>query len=199
VGLAPGLQSRAVDLSHALKETARGSGGRRSQQVRGLLVVAEVSMAVVLLIGAGLMIRSVVNLVALNPGFNPSSILTLRVNIPRAPRAPAASAPSGQPSAPVAPPPPLTVQARSLPNVYALCRDRWRDLSTTCRSTARFGVVLYRRGSTGRQRPKHPTRVRSRGSPDFFATLAIPIVQGRTFTQEELKPASPAVSSAIRS
>ena len=62
VGLAPGLQARAVDLNSALKETARGSDGRRSQRLRNVLVVAEVSMAVVLLVGAGLMIRSVRNL-----------------------------------------------------------------------------------------------------------------------------------------
>ena len=54
-----------------MKETARGSDGRRSQRVRSALVVAELSLAVVLLVGAGLMIRSVRNLAALNPGFDP--------------------------------------------------------------------------------------------------------------------------------
>src|SRR6185295_18812291 len=61
VGLAPGLQARTLDLNSALKESARGSDGRRSQLLRNTLVVAELSMAVVLLVGAGLMIRSVRN------------------------------------------------------------------------------------------------------------------------------------------
>src|SRR5262249_10955532 len=62
VGLAPALQAQAVDLNNALKETARSTGGERSQRMRSALVVAELSLAVVLLVGAGLMIRSVRNL-----------------------------------------------------------------------------------------------------------------------------------------
>jgi predicted permease len=76
VGLVPGLQARTVDLNSALKETARGSDGQRSQRLRSALVVAELSMAVVLLVGAGLMIRSVRNLMAIDPGFDPASRLT---------------------------------------------------------------------------------------------------------------------------
>jgi putative ABC transport system permease protein len=102
VGLAPGLQAHDLDVNAALKESSRGSDGRRSQRMRSGLVVVEVSLAVVLLIGAGLMIRSVRNLIALDPGFDPDSVLTKRVSIPRmapqsgvpaAPAAPAATAP----------------------------------------------------------------------------------------------------------
>jgi predicted permease len=192
VGLAPGLQSRAVDLSHALKETARGSGGRRSQQVRGALVVAEVSLAVILLVGAGLMIRSVVNLVALNPGFNPSSILTLRINIPRAPAPPATG---GQAGAPAAPPAPLVVQARSL-------ADRVRGVPGTAGVTLSTDLPLDGSASASFYAAEGQPAVNAQNiprayvhavSPDFFATLGIPLVQGRAFTEEELKPASPAV------
>src|SRR6185295_13476867 len=109
VGLAPGLQARSVDLNSALKETARGSDGRHSQRLRNALVVAELSMAVVLLVGAGLMIRSVQNLMALDPGFDPRSVLTLRVSIPRAAVAPGAATP-GTP----APPAPPVVLGRAL-------------------------------------------------------------------------------------
>ena len=85
VGLAPGAAGARASISNsALKETARGSDGRRSQRLRSALVVAELSLAVVLLVGAGLMIRSVRNLMALDPGFDPASVLTLRVSIPRA-------------------------------------------------------------------------------------------------------------------
>src|SRR5207249_1716118 len=80
---------------------ARGSDGRRSQRVRSVLVVAEVSLAVVLLVGAGLMIHSVQKLTTLDPGFDPESVLTLRVSIPRAAAPPNAD--------PAASPPPLVV------------------------------------------------------------------------------------------
>jgi len=53
LGLAPALHSRVSRLAEALKDTARGSDGRRSQRLRSTLVVAEVSLAVVLLVGAG--------------------------------------------------------------------------------------------------------------------------------------------------
>jgi predicted permease len=141
------------------------------------------------------MIRSVVNLVALNPGFNPSSILTLRVNIPRAPAPPAASAPSGQPTAPVAPPPPLTVQARSLAErVRAVPGTVGVTLSTDLPLDGSASASFYTaEGQPAVNAQNIPRAYVHAVSPDFFATLAIPIVQGRTFTQEELKPASPAV------
>jgi len=193
VGLAPGLQSRAVDLSNALKETARGSGGRRSQQVRAVLVVAEVSLAVILLVGAGLMIRSVVNLVALNPGFNPSSILTLRINIPRVP-APPATGQAGAPATPPAPAP-LVVQARSLAErVGAVPGTTGVTLSTDLPLDGSASASFYAaEGQAAVNAQNIPRAYVHAVSPDFFATLGIPLVQGRAFTEEELKPASPAV------
>src|SRR5262249_7386345 len=111
VGLAPGLQARGVDLNGSLKDSSRGSDGRRSQRVRNALVVAELSLAVVLLVGAGLMIRSVRNLAAIDPGFDPDAVLTLHVSIPRS--APRIAAGPAAPGAPTTPPPPV-VYGRAL-------------------------------------------------------------------------------------
>ncbi|HMJ82515.1 MAG TPA: ABC transporter permease, partial [Vicinamibacterales bacterium] len=113
VGLVPGLQAQAPDLSSSLKESARSSGGRQSQRLRSALVIAEVSLAVVLLVGAGLMIRSVRNLAALNPGFDPQSVLTLHVSIPRTSVPPAAPVAAGAPATP-APPARPVVEGRVL-------------------------------------------------------------------------------------
>ena len=80
-GIFPALQLSRPDLTTALKEGARGAGtGRARQQMRSLLVVAEVALAVVLLVGAALFIGSFVTLMRINPGFDPENVLTVGVN-----------------------------------------------------------------------------------------------------------------------
>src|SRR5262245_57006267 len=186
VGLAPGLQSKAVDLSNTLKEAARGSGSKRSQRVRGAVVVAEISLAVVLLVGAGLMIRSVRNLLTLNPGFNPSSILTLRVNIPRAQSTTTTTG---------APPPPLVVQARSLvERVRAVSGVTAVTLSNDLPLDGSAGASFYTaEGQPAVDAQNIPRAYVHAVSQDFFARLGIPVVQGRTFSETEVKPDSQAV------
>jgi predicted permease len=177
-----------------LKEAARGSGSRRSQRVRGALVIAEVSLAVVLLIGAGLMIRSVRNLLALNPGFAPSSVLTLRVNIPRA-SAPASAAPGTTAGSPTAPPPPLVVQARSLVDrVRAVPGVAAATLSTDLPLDGSGSAVFYTaEGQPAVNAQNIPRAYIHRVTPDFFETLGIPMTGGRTFTETELSPTSSAI------
>lgn len=82
-GLIPAVQASRPDLNDALKEGSRGSTGGRSPTVRNVFVVAEVSLALVLLIGAGLMIRSFARLQAVETGFNPENVLTMRTQLPR--------------------------------------------------------------------------------------------------------------------
>jgi predicted permease len=79
-GLAPALHASKVDLSTALKEGARGSGGGRTRYLSQLLVVSEVSLALILLVGAGLMVRSFVNLYRLGTGSENEKVLTMRIN-----------------------------------------------------------------------------------------------------------------------
>ena len=82
-GLAPAMQTK-MSLSDKLKESSRGSvGGRRSIRLRGLLVIAEIAFSIVLLISAGLMVKSFLGLLKINPGFNPSNLLTMQVIVPR--------------------------------------------------------------------------------------------------------------------
>jgi len=84
-GIVPSLQLSRPDLTTALKEGTRGAGtGRARQFMRSLLVVAEVALAVVLLVGAALFIGSFVTLMRINPGFDPTNVLTLGVT-PRIP------------------------------------------------------------------------------------------------------------------
>ena len=83
-GLAPALLSSRTNFNSALKEGGREtSATSRGARVRSALVVSEVALALMLLIGAGLLIRSFVNLQRVDPGFNPNNVLRVDINIPR--------------------------------------------------------------------------------------------------------------------
>ena len=82
-GLAPALRARTTPLVDALKESGRGGGiSGRQRRLQQALVVAEIALALVLSIGAGLMIRSLSALGRVSPGFDPSHLLTFRVALP---------------------------------------------------------------------------------------------------------------------
>ncbi|MDQ2855220.1 MAG: ABC transporter permease [Acidobacteriota bacterium] len=81
-GLAPALRTLKLNLSESLKEGGRsGSEGAQRNRTRSVLVVIESAVAVVLLIGAGLLIRSLIELKNTNPGFDPHNLLTMRVDL----------------------------------------------------------------------------------------------------------------------
>jgi predicted permease len=80
-GLAPAVRTSSSNLQDTLKEGGRGSGGGK-HRAHGVFVVAEVAMALVLLISAGLMIRSLSALWRVNPGFDPRNVLTFSVSLP---------------------------------------------------------------------------------------------------------------------
>ncbi len=79
-GIVPALQLSKPDLSNALKDGARGSAGTARRRVRSALVVAEVALAVVLLVGAALFIGSFVSLIRIDPGFSPDHLLIAQIS-----------------------------------------------------------------------------------------------------------------------
>jgi putative ABC transport system permease protein len=82
-GLIPALHASRLDINSGLKEAGRsGAGGTASLRLRRLLVVTELSLAIVLLIGAGLLIRSFARLASVPPGVAPENIVTMRVELP---------------------------------------------------------------------------------------------------------------------
>ncbi len=83
-GLVPALQSAKLDLNETLKEGGRSSVGGARQRLRSAFVVSEIALAVVLLVGAGLMMKSLLRLLESNIGFNPENVLTLTVAVPPA-------------------------------------------------------------------------------------------------------------------
>jgi putative ABC transport system permease protein len=83
-GLAPALEASRISLTDSLKEGGRnlGGGGGRSHRLRNALVIAEVALALIPLVCAGLLLRSFSRLQSVDPGFNANDLLTMRVNLP---------------------------------------------------------------------------------------------------------------------
>ena len=82
-GLVPAIEASRFDLSEPLKEGGKSVvGGTRALRVRNIFVVAQVALALVLLVGAGLLIRSLNRLQSVEPGFDPNNLLTMRVTLP---------------------------------------------------------------------------------------------------------------------
>ncbi len=80
-GLAPALQTSGAPLQGALKEGGSAGAGREGGSLRRLLVAAEVAIAIVLLVGGGLMVRTFLSLQAIDPGWNPDGVVTLEVSV----------------------------------------------------------------------------------------------------------------------
>ncbi len=81
-GLAPALHSTKPDVQSELKEGGRGaSGGAGQNRLRAALAIAEISLALILLVGAGLMMKSLYRLLAVDPGFRPDRVLTMGMNL----------------------------------------------------------------------------------------------------------------------
>src|SRR6201999_2258697 len=82
-GLIPALKSSGVDLHESIKEgTSPGQGGQVARRIQNILVVSEIALALVILTGAGLMVKSYLRILYTDPGLNPSNVLILETNLP---------------------------------------------------------------------------------------------------------------------
>ena len=81
-GLAPALHISKTNVNEVLKEGARGSAGGARARIRSALVIAEVALSLLLLVGAGLMVRTFLNLQRIDVGFRPERAMTLRLSLP---------------------------------------------------------------------------------------------------------------------
>jgi predicted permease len=171
-GLAPALQISRVNLNESLKEGGRGSsGGSRHNRLRGLLVIAEVSLAFVLLIGAGLLMRTFFYLQKVDPGFNPERVLTATIDLPGARYSTGRKASSFYRE--------LIGRLAALPGVQGAAATS--DLPWTgYDENTSFGIE-------GRQfsDDEDPSAQYHFATPDYFRTLWIPLLAGRFFSEAD--------------
>jgi putative ABC transport system permease protein len=177
-GLAPALQVSRVDLQSFLREGGRGASGTRRH--RTPLVVAELALALVLLAGAGLMMRTMAQLAAAPPGIDPRNVLATTVSVPMTHygKASQVSALFDR----------LMEEARQLPDVTSVGAAYVVPLGGTY-STHSFvieGQGLPRDGEK-LDFGLHPV------SASYFETMRIPLVRGRRFTERDAGDAPPVV------
>ena len=181
-GLVPALQSSKADLNETLKESGRSAtGGVRRRRLGSALVVAEVALSFVLLVGAGLMINSLVRLQRVNPGFRTDRILSMQIALP------STKYTQERPELTAAFFQQLVERVKTLPGVEAagvtsalpLTNSGWGKLftledRTPPKSLDEVPNVQYRQVS-----------------PDYLSTLAIPIIKGRAFSEYDTRDALP--------
>ena len=175
-GLAPALGATRSDLAESLKEGAAvASAGARRGWLRGALAVAEISLALVLLIGAGLMIKSFYRVLSVDPGFAPEHVLTVNLSLPDS-RYPVARQKTQFFSD-------VLGRVESLPGVRSAGLSDSLPLSPY-----RVRLMLAIRRLTDRAVVSDSAPVmmsRISVSPGYFSTLGIPVLKGRTFTDHD--------------
>lgn len=169
IGLIPALATGKPELTEALKEGGRGStSGIRRNRLRNSLVVAEVALALVLLVGASLLMKSFVRLQNVHPGFEPKNVLTMEVSLP------VLKYPRGKPVADFYAE--VTRRVKALPGVEAAAFTSILPLSGT-NSDSSFGIE----GRDPMVEKVYPDEEIRNITPEYFSVLKVPLVQGRFF------------------
>jgi putative ABC transport system permease protein len=171
-GLVPAIAGSQTDLNSSLKQGTRTGAGGGSQRIRGVLVVAEVSLSLMLLVGAGLLIRSFSKLESVDPGFNGSQVLTARVSLP--------GAKYRQDPQKIAFFQQALAKIRTIPGVHSAGMNAYLPLT---------GIIAGT-GFTMDDRPAPPkgqkpvTNV-SIVDPDYFTAMSVPLLKGRLFSAHD--------------
>ena len=169
-GLIPGLKAARTDLQESLKESGRSAtAGRRLLRLRGLMVAAEVALTMVLLAGAGLLIKSFLNLQRVDLGFNSEKLLIVPVS--------PSMAKYGQPQARSSYYENIAAQARTVPGVQAVATAHCPPLMYAMS----FPFSIEGRAKTN----EVPQAWYDSVSPNYFGVMRIPVVEGREFTDQD--------------
>ena len=174
-GVAPALRSSAVNLTDALKAGAQGALRGSRHRVSDVLVVSQAALALVLLVGAGLMLNSFVRLVRVDPGFQSDHLLTIRFDLRHTRYMTAGRGFRFTPSAAV-------VQQQFLERIEALPEVDAVGLVSARAFPA--PVSIPGRPAAARDEPLMGAFY-AETSPDYFRTLRIPLLKGRVFTAHD--------------
>jgi putative ABC transport system permease protein len=177
-GLIPGLRLLGTDLNATLQEGGRGSAGSgRARRMRSALVVTEIAMAAVLLIAAGLLLRSFSQLLRVHEGFNPDHVLSMQLSLPQA-RYP-------KPVDRVAFVRSALEKINSLPGIAAASAISRLPLNPG-NSSRSIEIEGRTTPASGDIAPDYLVV-----TPDYFQTLGVPLLSGRTFSERDDVNATP--------
>ncbi len=181
-GLAPGLDASRTSLHDVLKDESRGGTSAGHARLRNTLVIAEISISLVLLVGAGLLLKSLHALLGQDPGFNLHNVLTFSVNLPDS-SYPSDKTPPYYSAAAVRFDHEFTQRLRSLPGVLDVGQTSGIPASGGS-GTIRF-VVEGRPTATGQEDECQIITV----STGYFSSLKIPLADGRFFNARDVQGA----------
>lgn len=179
-GLIPALQVSRTDFRHALQEGSKSSAGTRRRFARQLLVVLEVAVALVVVLGATMMVQSYRQLQRVDPGFQTDDILTLEVFLPTAKYA----------------------EPHQWTAFFTEVLDKFENLPGVIQAGAvnavPLGVVqilgeVAIEGAPPAPGQLNPTVAWRKNSPGYFQTMGIPRLRGRDFTERDDERAEPVV------
>jgi putative ABC transport system permease protein len=178
-GIAPAFQSSKLDLNEELKEGGRSStAGRARHRLRNAFVVAEVALSLILLMGAGLMVKGVRSLINLNQNFAPESVLTMRIQLPE--------------SKYKDPPARVRFYEQALQQLEAVPRIK----SAAVVTRVPFGDGGLTDDFTVEGKPTKPGELHSAHfesiSSNYFRLMNIPLLRGREFTDQDAADSTPA-------
>jgi len=169
-GLAPALQSSRVGITESLKQGERGADGFSRSRLRNALVISEVALALILLTGTGLLLRSFSRLQAVNPGFNPDHVLTMEISLPDArypdPRKAAFFAQ-------------ILDRVRSLPGVEAAGAIGHLPLGGDIES---YAMQVEGRAPLPNEYANPDCHV---AMPGYFEAMKVPLIEGRFFDRRD--------------
>jgi putative ABC transport system permease protein len=171
-GVAPAFTAARTDLNASLREGGRNDTGMRGGRLRNALAVAEIALSLVLLASAGLLMKSFLRLTSVDPGFDPHDVLSLRINLPGTKYPEDAQAIEFFHH--------LLERVRTLPGVRSATISNSFPLSGATPGTD-FAIVGKPSMPVGQSRV---TEVQMVGS-DYFPTMGIRLLHGRTFTDRE--------------
>ena len=184
-GLAPALHSAKATLSSAIREGGRGSGyGTKTARLRDVLIVSELAFAVMLMVGAGLLLRTLQDLLRENPGFNPTQVVTANIQLP---------SPNEDANDPYLDVPhraafdrELLRRMQTIPGVeIAAITSALPATNTNPNAVGGVANEAFSIEDRPEQSLQDLRAERIRISPDYFKVLQASLLRGRSFTEDD--------------